>query len=254
MDLPRNNFKRAIAELKPQIGLWSSLTSGISAEILCQCGFDWILIDTEHSPNDVLAIVGQLHGLTGGTATPIVRVAWNDPVLVKRTLDLGVQTILFPYVQTAEEARRAVASTRYPTAGIRGVASSTRAAGYGRIKDYLRRADAEMCVLVQVENRTGLENIDAIAAVEGVDGVFIGPNDLAAALGHLGDIGHAEVQAAIKGALTSLKARNKAAGYLTYNVADAKQRFADGFTFIAVTSDITLLQRGGDEVVKTFKS
>jgi 4-hydroxy-2-oxoheptanedioate aldolase len=254
MDLPQNKFKRAIAELKPQVGLWSSLASGTAAEILAQCGFDWILLDTEHSPNEVPTMLAQLQSLTGGTATPIVRVAWNDTVLIKRALDIGVQTILVPYVQTAEEAKRAVASTRYPPAGIRGVAGNTRAAGYGRTPNYLKRADAEMCVLVQVENRTGLENIDAIASVEGVDGVFIGPNDLSAALGHLGDIAHPDSQAAIAGALAKLKAKKKPAGYLTYNVPDAKQRFADGFTFIAVSSDITILQRGGDELVKIFKS
>jgi 4-hydroxy-2-oxoheptanedioate aldolase len=254
IDLPRNQFKRAIAELKPQVGLWSSLGSGTVAEMMAQCGFDWILIDTEHSPNEVPDILAQLQALRGGTATPIVRVAWNDPVLVKRALDCGVQTILFPLVQTAEEAKRAVASTRYPPGGIRGVAGSTRAAGYGRTPDYLKRADSEMCVLVQVENRTGVQNLEAIAAVEGVDGVFIGPNDLAAALDHLGDIKHPDVQAAINGVLGKLKALRKPAGYLTYNVADAKQRFADGFTFVAVSSDITILQRGGDELVKTFKS
>jgi 4-hydroxy-2-oxoheptanedioate aldolase len=253
MDLPRNSFKHAIAQLKPQIGLWTSLTSAISAELLSHSGFDWMLLDMEHSPNDMLSLVGQLQGMAGGTATPIVRVPWNDSVVVKRALDIGAQTILFPYVQTADEARKAVAATRYPPSGIRGVAGSTRAAGYGRIKDYLKRADQEMCVLVQVENRVGLDNIDAIAAVDGVDGVFIGPNDLAASLGHLGDIAHPDVQAAINGALAALKAKNKPAGYLTYNIADAKQRFADGFTFIAVASDISILVRGGDDVVKTFK-
>lgn len=253
MDLPQNQFKRAIAELKPQVGCWSSLASAAAVEIVSRSGFDWLLIDTEHSPNETPAILAQLQAATGGTATPIVRVAWNDPVLVKRVLDLGVQTVLFPYVQTADEARRAVAATRYPPAGIRGVAGSTRAAGYGRIKNYLQRADAEMCVIVQVENRTGCENVEAIAAVEGVDAVFVGPNDLAAALGHLGNIAHPDVQAAIGGVLAKLKARRKPAGYLSYNQADARQRFADGFTFIAVTSDVTLLQRGGDEVVKAFK-
>ena len=224
------------------------------AEVVSQSGFDWILLDCEHSPNDVADLLPQLQALHGGTAAPIVRVAWNDPVLVKRTLDIGVQTILFPYVQTVEEAKRAVASTRYPPKGIRGVASSTRAASYGRNRNYLKQADAEMCVVVQVESRTGLQNIADIAAVDGVDGVFIGPNDLAAALGHLGDVGHAEVQAAIAGALKTLKEKRKPAGYLSYNVADAKQRFADGFTFIAVSSDLTILQRGSDELVKTFKS
>ena len=253
MDLPRNAFKRALAELRPQVGLWSSLTSHIGAEIVAHCGFDWILLDTEHSPNDIPLLVAQLQALKGGTAAPVVRVAWNDPVLVKRALDIGAQSILFPYVQNADEARRAVAATRYPPQGIRGVASSTRAAGYGRTKDYLVRAADEICVLVQVETRPALDQLEAIAAVEGVDGVFIGPNDLAAALGHLGNIPHPDVQKAIADALGRLKAKRKAAGFLTSNVAEAKRCFADGFTFVAVGSDTGLLQRGGDELVKQFK-
>src|SRR5215470_11823801 len=150
MDLPVNAFKRALREGRPQIGLWASLCSGTVAEIVGAAGYDWIMIDAEHAPNDAATVVEQLRGLKGGTATPIVRPAWNDAVLIKRTLDLGVQSLLVPWVQNAAEASRAVAATRYPPAGIRGVALIHRASGYGRIPDYLKRANDEMCVLVQV--------------------------------------------------------------------------------------------------------
>ena len=150
-------------------------------------GFDWILLDTEHSPNEIPDLVAQLQAVQRGTATSIIRPAWNDAVLAKRALDIGVQTLLFPYVQSVEEAKRAVASTRYPPQGIRGVSVAARASRYGRVPGYLTKANDEICVLVQVETRTALDQIDAIAAVDGIDGVFIGPSDLAASLGHLGN-------------------------------------------------------------------
>ena len=156
MELARNNFKKAIAEGRVQIGLWSSLCSNIGAEVLADAGFDWILLDGEHSPNDVPSTMSQMQALVGGTATPIVRPAWNDAVMIKRILDIGAQTILVPYVQNAEEAKRAVAAVRYPPAGIRGVASSTRANHYGRVNNYLKLADSEICLLVQVETRPAL--------------------------------------------------------------------------------------------------
>ncbi len=253
MDLPVNALKRALAQGRPQIGLWSSLCSNISAEIIAHCGFDWILLDTEHSPNEIPGLVAQLQALAMGTATPVIRVAWNDPVLVKRALDIGVQSILFPYVQTQDEARRAVAATRYPPEGMRGVAGTTRASRFGRVKDYLARANGEICVLVQVETKAALDRIEAIAAVDGVDGVFIGPADLAASMGHLGNLGHPDVQAAISEAMVRLKPSGKAGGYLTPNEAEAKRRLAEGFTFVAVGSDVGLLARGGDELARRFK-
>lgn len=254
MEMPRNAFKHALAAGQPQIGLWSSLCSNIVGEIIAGCGFDWILIDTEHSPNELPGIFSQLQSMSGGTATPIVRPAWNDPVLIKRILDIGAATILVPFVQNAEEAKKAVAATRYPPAGIRGVATTTRAGRFGRIKDYLRKANDEVCVLVQVETKTALDNLESIAAVEGVDGVFIGPSDLAAALGHLGNPAHPDVQGAISDAVKRLKSKGKAAGILTSVEADAKRYLAEGYTFVAVGTDMGLLARNGEALAAKFKS
>src|SRR5712692_10605019 len=214
-DMQRNLFKHAIAAGELQIGLWSSLASNIAAEIVSDAGFDWILFDTEHSPNEIPDLLAQLQAAARGTATPIVRPAWNDAVLIKRVLDLGAQSILVPYVQNAEEARRAVASVRYPPAGIRGVAAASRASRYGRVTDYLKKADAEICLLVQVETRSALAEIEAIALVEGVDGVFIGPSDLSASFGHIGNPQHDEVQTALEDGAKRLKAVGKPAGILT---------------------------------------
>src|SRR4029079_17799351 len=180
-------FKQAIRGGRPQIGLWASLCSNLAAEVIAGAGFDWILVDTEHSPNELPLVFSQLQALVGGTAAPVVRPAWNDMVLMKRLLDIGVQNFLVPYVQTPEEARAAVAATRYPPQGIRGVAVSHRANRYGRLKDYFKRANEEICVIVQIETRVALQNLEAIAAVDGVDALFIGPSDLAAASGHLGN-------------------------------------------------------------------
>src|SRR6476660_6398797 len=206
VEFQTNPFKRALREGQLQIGLWSSLCSNIAAEIISDSGFDWILLDTEHSPNEIPDLVTQLQAVQRGTATPIIRPAWNDAVLAKRALDIGAQSLLFPYVQNVEEARRAVASTRYPPHGIRGVSVAARASRYGRVPGYLTKANGEMCVLVQVETRSALDQLEAIAQVDGVDGVFIGPSDLSASLGHLGNPQHAESQAAMKDAVTRLKA------------------------------------------------
>ena len=254
MDLPRNAFKHAIAAGKLQIGLWSSLASNIAAEIVSDAGFDWILFDTEHSPNEIPDLLAQLQAAARGTATAIVRPAWNDAVLIKRVLDLGAQSILVPYVQNAEEARRAVASVRYPPVGIRGVAAASRASRYGRVADYLKKADGEICLLVQVETRAALEQLEAIATVEGVDGVFIGPSDLSASFGHIGNPQHADVQKALEDGVRRIKAVGKAAGILTLNDEEARRYIGWGYTFVAVGSDVGLLTRGADALAKRFKS
>src|SRR6185503_9387208 len=201
MQMPVNTFKKAIREARPQIGLWCSSCSNVSAEVIAGAGFDWILVDTEHAPNELPMVFSQLQALVAGSAAAVVRPAWNDTVLIKRLLDIGAQNLLVPYVQTPEEARAAVAATRYPPAGVRGVAVAPRANRYGRVKDYLEKADREICLLVQIETRLGLENIEAIAAVQGIDGLFIGPSDLSADLGHLGNPGHPAVREAIENAL-----------------------------------------------------
>ena len=222
-EMQTNAFKRAIAQGQLQIGLWSSLCSNIAAEVISDSGFDWILLDTEHSPNEIPDLVTQLQAVQRGTATPIIRPAWNDAVMAKRALDIGAQTLLFPYVQNVEEAKRAVASTRYPPQGIRGVSVAARASRYGRVPDYLTKANDEICVLVQVETRAALDQLEAIAKVDGVDGVFIGPSDLAASLGRLGNPQHADVQSAMQDAVKRLKAIGKPAGILTGNEEEARR-------------------------------
>jgi len=254
MDLPCNAFKHAIAAGELQIGLWSSLASNIAAEIVSDAGFDWILFDTEHSPNEIPDLLAQLQAAARGTATAIVRPAWNDAVLIKRVLDLGAQSVLVPYVQNAEEARRAVASVRYPPAGIRGVAAASRASRYGRVTDYLKKADGEICLLVQVETRAALEQLEAIAAVEGVDGVFIGPSDLSASFGHIGNPQHPDVQQALEDGVRRIRAVGKAAGILTLNEEEARRYIGWGYTFVAVGSDVGLLTRGADALAKRFKA
>jgi len=254
MDLPVNQFKRGIKAGKPQIGLWSSLSSHYSVEVIAGSGFDWLLLDTEHSPNDLENVVTQLQAASAYPTTAIVRPAWNDMVLIKRFLDVGVQTLLIPYVQTPQEAAQAVAYTRYPLRGVRGVAGTTRATRFGRVKDYFKRAEEELCVLVQVETRLGLDNLEAIAATDGVDGVFIGPADLSAGLGHLGDMAHAEVKQAIDGAIGRIRKAGKAPGILTAAEAEARHYLDIGCLFVAVGADVGLLARESEKLCAKFKS
>ena len=254
MDNPRNAFKHAIAAGKLQIGLWCSLCSNIAADIVSDSGFDWLLLDTEHSPNEIPDVLAQLQAVRGGTGTPIVRPAWNDAVLIKRVLDIGAQSVLIPYVQNVEEAKRAVAAVRYPPGGIRGVAAASRASRYGRISGYLKNADKEICTLVQVETQTALDQLEAIAQVEGVDGVFIGPSDLSASFGHVGNPQHPEMQKLLEGAVARLKAIGKPAGILTGNEEEARRYIAWGYTFVAVGADVGLLARGADALAKKFKT
>jgi 4-hydroxy-2-oxoheptanedioate aldolase len=253
MELQPNRFKRAIAQGERQIGLWSTLCSPIAAEALAYSGFDWLLLDTEHSPNEVPMIMNQLQAMAASATIPIVRPAWNDPVLFKRLLDIGTWNFLVPFVQNAEEASQAVASTRYPPAGIRGVSVSQRANRYGRITDYFQKANDEICVLVQVETSTAVGMVDQIAGVDGVDGVFVGPSDLAAGIGHLGNPKHPEVQAAIGKALEACKKAGKPAGILAFNEDDARGYLDAGFVFVAVGSDLGLLTRNADALARKFK-
>ncbi|HTY65059.1 MAG TPA: aldolase/citrate lyase family protein [Alphaproteobacteria bacterium] len=254
MELNRNAFKHALSQGRLQIGLWSSLCSNMAAEIISDSGFDWILLDTEHSPNEIPVLMTQMQAMERGTATPVVRAAWNDAVLLKRILDVGAQSVLIPFVQNAEEARRAVAATRYPPQGIRGTAGSARGSRYGRVKDYLKNANAEICVLVQAETREALGQLEAIAKVDGIDGVFIGPSDLAASMGHIGELAHPEVQKAIEDAGRRLKALGKPAGILTLNEDEARRYISWGYTFVAVGADVGLLARSADALAKKFKS
>jgi 4-hydroxy-2-oxoheptanedioate aldolase len=253
MDMPLNPFKRALKAGQLQIGLWCCLASNISTEALAGAGFDWLLLDSEHSPNELTTVLGQLQAIAGGTAHPIVRPPWNDPVMIKRYLDLGVQTFLIPYVQTEDDARRAVAATRYPPRGVRGFAAATRASRFGRVKDYHTRCEEEMCVLVQVETRLALGNVEAIAHVEGVDGVFIGPGDLSADLGHVGNAGHPEVRAIIEDTIRRIKAAGNVPGILTGDEEQSRRYIELGCRFTAVGADIGILARGAEQLARRFK-
>jgi 4-hydroxy-2-oxoheptanedioate aldolase len=254
MDLPQNGFKRALKAGKAQIGLWSTLSSSYTVEAIAGAGFDWILLDTEHSPTDLENLLTQLQAAAPYSSHPVVRVPWNDMVTVKRVLDIGAQSLLVPYVQNVEEARNAVAHTRYPPAGVRGVAGTTRATRFGRVKDYAKRAHEEICVLLQVETESALKNIEAICGIDGVDGVFIGPADLHASLGYAGETANPKVKPLIDEAIRRIRKAGKAPGILTPNEADARHWLECGALFVAVGSDAGILARGADALAAKFKS
>jgi 4-hydroxy-2-oxoheptanedioate aldolase len=250
---PPNAFKQALARGERQVGLWCALASPVATEIAAGSGFDWIVIDGEHGPNDIVTLLPQLQAMSGGTAEPVFRVPWNDLVIIKRALDVGARSLLIPWVQNASEARRAVAATRYPPLGVRGVARAIRANDYGRTPDYHLNAHLDTCVLVQLETREALSEIEAVAAVDGVDGIFIGPSDLAAGHGHLGNPGHPEVQAAIKDAATRIRAAGKSAGFLTGNAEEAQAMFEIGFNFTAVGNDVSILAANLQNLAARFR-
>lgn len=236
---PGNPFKAALKAGKPQIGLWLSMASPYMAEVSATAGFDWLLIDGEHSPNDLQTTLAALQAIAPYPSQPIVRVVAGSEHLIKQVLDIGAQTLLVPMVDTAAQAAHMVAATRYPPQGVRGVGSAiARASRWNARTDYLAVADDETCLLVQAESSTAMANLAAICAVEGVDGVFIGPADLAASMGHRGQSGHPEVQAAIETAIKTITASGKAAGILTGDVAQARHYLALGCTFVAVGVDV----------------
>jgi 4-hydroxy-2-oxoheptanedioate aldolase len=254
MEFPVNELKRNLRAGKVQTGCWISLTSVASAEICAGAGFDWVLIDMEHAPNELPMVHNQLHATAGYPCSTVVRAPWNDMVLIKRLLDVGVQSLLLPYVQSAEEARRAVAAVRYPPRGVRGVSANSRANRFGRVPDYFARAHDETLLLLQIETRAAMNRVEVMAAIDGVDGLFIGPQDLAADLGHLGNPGHPDVQQAIGEAITRIKATGKVPGLLNFNEPDAKKWIAHGAQFVAVTSDQFLLARETAAVAARFKA
>jgi 4-hydroxy-2-oxoheptanedioate aldolase len=253
MNMRNNVFKRAILAGEPQIGLWAGLCSATVVEVIANAGFDWIVIDTEHAPNELPNVVEQLRALAGWHTTAVVRPTWNDIVLIKRFLDVGAQTLLIPFIQNAEEATRAATSMRYPPHGIRGVAAMHRASSYGFDTDYFARVHEELCLLVQLETRAALAELEAIAEVDGVDGIFIGPSDLAADMGHLGNNRHPDVQAAIADACRRCQRIGKPVGILTPVLEDARKFLDMGITFVAVGSDIGLLRWTSENLLKSFK-
>jgi 4-hydroxy-2-oxoheptanedioate aldolase len=252
--VPINRFKAALGEGQSQIGLWCALSTAFGAEVVAGAGFDWVLLDTEHSPGDVLTVLAQLQALSGYKVQAVVRPASNDPVLVKRYLDLGVQTLLIPYVQSALEAKAAVEAMRYPPRGIRGVSALTRATQFGRIIGYAEAVEAQLCLLVQIETQAGLDAIEEIAAVDGVDGIFVGPADLAASLGHVGKPGHRHVVRAVEDAIRRIVASGKPGGILTADAAFARRCIGLGTRFTAVGVDIGLLARAADALAAQFRA
>lgn len=238
-----NRFKQRLSGERAQIGLWQALANPYTAEICATAGFDWLLFDGEHAPNDVPGLLAQLQAVAPYGSHPVARLPNHDPSLIKRYLDIGFQTLLFPYVESASEAEAIVRATRYPPHGIRGMASGLiRASRWNAIPDYLARADAEICVLVQIESLAGLAAAREIAAVEGVDGVFIGAVDLSAAMGFVGQPAHPEVMAAVTDLITIARDAGKAAGTLTLDEKVAAHWIDAGCRFVAVGTDVSLLR------------
>lgn len=252
MNIPKNAFKSNLYLKKHQKGLWLTLADSYAAEAVAGAGFDWVVIDMEHSPNDLGRVLRQLQLFEGYETQAIVRPLWNDHLLIKQLLDIGAQTILLPYVQTPEEARDAVSATRYPPEGKRGVSQVTRATRFGRVNDYFLQCQSELCVLVQVETVAALKNVRAIAGISGVDGVFIGPADLSASMGHNGQTGHPEVVEAVESAIRAVLEIGKAPGVLTADKGLARRYMAAGSLFTGLGLDASLLARAADALVKEF--
>ncbi|CAE6700119.1 4-hydroxy-2-oxo-heptane-1,7-dioate aldolase [Paraburkholderia nemoris] len=248
-----NPFKAALANGQRQIGFWLSMADAYLAEVSATAGFEWLLIDAEHAPNDVRSILAQLQAVAPYSSEAVVRPVNGDPALLKRLLDIGARNLLVPMIDTADQARACVAAVRYPPHGIRGVGSAVgRASRWSSRTDYLDIADSEICLLVQAETVTALDNLEAICAVEGVDGVFIGPADLAASMGHRGKPGHPEVQNAIEAAMRTIIASGKAAGTLTSDPVLARRYLELGCTFVATGVDILTFANAARKLAREF--
>jgi 2-dehydro-3-deoxyglucarate aldolase/4-hydroxy-2-oxoheptanedioate aldolase len=253
MDLPRNAFKHAMVAGTPQLGAWLMSAAPSTAEALGCVGFDYLVVDMEHVPIDTPQMIEILRAIAGTPASAIVRLPWNDVVMIKRALDAGAQSLMLPFVQDEHEAARAVASTRYPPGGIRGAAGVHRASRYGTIPGYFKVAASEICVTVQIETQTALERLPMIAAVPGVDGIFVGPGDLSASIGLLGDIGHADVQSRLEHAAAECKRLHKPCGIVGPN-PDMVARFQGyGYSWCAVGSDMSMMVGRAQEWLGTLR-
>jgi 2-dehydro-3-deoxyglucarate aldolase len=237
-----NQFRRCLLAGERLIGCWLSLGSPITTEVVGVAGFDWLLLDAEHAPNDVLSLIPQLMALKDSASAPVVRPPWNDTVIIKRLLDAGCHNFLIPFVETADQARAAVAATRYPPQGVRGVSVSQRSNRYGAEPDYFNRVNGQISVVVQIESRAGVAAAAEIAAVDGIDALFIGPSDLAAGYGHLGNAGHPEVQQAIAQVHAAARTAGKSTGILAPAEADTRRYLAAGMNLVAVGSDLGMLR------------
>ncbi|UWQ74502.1 HpcH/HpaI aldolase/citrate lyase family protein [Leisingera sp. M658] len=255
MPAPKNPFKQALSQGKRQIGCWMSFADGQIAEIMGTCGFDWLVIDGEHAPNDIRSIRDQLMALVASPSHPVVRVPIGETWMIKQVLDAGAQTVLVPIVESADQARELVRACRYPPRGLRGVgATAARATMFGSVSEYIQTADQEICLLVQVENRAGIEALDEILLIEGIDGVFIGPADLSTDMGHQGNSAHPEVRAVIANAIQRIKAAGLAPGILG-TTDEATQSYADmGAQFLAVGIDVMVLARNARDLAARWKA
>ena len=254
MPAPVNTFKKALSEGETVFGCWVGLADTLSTELMGTAGFDWLVIDGEHGPNDLRSILAQLQVLAASDSHPVVRVPVGETYMLKQMLDAGAQTLLVPMVESADQARQLVRDVTYPPHGDRGVGYAlSRAARLSQIADYGTTADAQICLLVQVENRKGLAALDDILAVDGIDGVFIGPADLAADMGHMGDSLHPDVQAAIMDALSRIRAAGKAPGILSTHDPVTEAALAAGAQFVAVGADILLLTRAAQALCARWK-
>jgi 4-hydroxy-2-oxoheptanedioate aldolase len=253
MKTPVNGFKQALRERCVQFGLWVGLANAYGAEICAGAGFDWLVLDAEHGPNTVQTLLAQLQAVTPHGTHAVVRATSGDPAHLKQLLDIGAATVLVPMVESAEQARALVRAVRHPPEGIRGVSTVlARAAQWGRYEDYLERANDEVCLVVQIESAAALAHVDSIARVDGVDGLLIGPSDLAATLGHRGRSSHAEVRTAIDRAIREAIAAGKPVGILTTDEKLAREFVAAGCTFVAVGVDTALLARATSDLAAKF--
>lgn len=254
MNFPENSFTRGLAEGRKQFGIWVSLASPYASEIVAGAGFDFAVIDMEHAPNDLNTVLGQLQGFAPHATPGLVRPQWNDSVLVKRLLDIGAPGLVFPMVQTAEEAAAAVAACRYPPNGIRGVAGSTRANQYGRIPDYFDRVEKEMTIIVQIETLDAIARAEEIATVDGVSAVFFGPSDIAADMGHLGKpMTPAVWDEAIRPTARKLAERGVPSGTMVGDLNFAAELLNDEFAFVACSTEAIALTKAMDGIVGTMR-
>lgn len=255
MQLPVNPFKAALRRAEPLYGIWAGFATPYAAEIIATTGYDWMLVDGEHAPNTVPTLLGQLQAVAPYATHAVVRPATGDAVLIKQLLDVGVQTLMVPMVETAEQAQALVQAMRYPPHGIRGVGGGlTRATRWDGVPDYIRTAHEELCLVVQIESRRGVENAAAIAAVDGVDAVFIGPADLSTGMGYAGDAGQVEVQDCIRRTIAATRAQGKACGILAPREEDARRYAAWGCSFIAVAIDISLLRQAAQANLARYRA
>lgn len=248
-----SGFKSRLQLDQTLFGLWSTLSSPNVAELIAGAGFDWLLFDAEHAPIEIADLVSLLRAAQGSRSSLAVRIPWNDPVSIKRALDLGVQILFVPFVQNAAEARAAVQACRYPPNGRRGVAGATRASGYGRDQNYIEQANDGVCLIVQVETLDAIDRLEEISAVEGVSGVFIGPSDLSASMGYPGRADHPDVQAILQHSAEQLNRLGMPAGILAPDDATARRYAEWGYRFVAAGVDASLLVRATDDLLKGLR-